>query len=328
MDELQSLPVSALTEDAASLPAQLTADMSAGEMLRSAREAAGLHIAALAVALKVPVKKLEALEANRFDVLPDAVFVRALASSVCRSLKIDPQPVLSKLPQGHSPRLTYEKTAAHTAYPSSNRSVSSLGVGRLSRPVQWAVALLMLGSLVLLLTPPLEELQQHLQEASKWVSNGVSEWRGEPPASGTLKVSEKISESAPRLILTASQPTATAASSADLAVAAAPPARGLSAAVPALPSDAAVAASTATATAALGLVTFQARGESWVNVVDKRGAVVLQRTLIAGESAGATGALPLVVVVGRADVTDVQVRGKALDMQPLMKDNVARFEVR
>lgn len=326
MDELQSLPVSALTEDAASLPAQLTADMSAGEMLRSAREAAGLHIAALAVALKVPVKKLEALEANRFDVLPDAVFVRALASSVCRSLKIDPQPVLSKLPQGHSPRLTYEKTATHTAYPSSNRSVSSLGVGRLSRPVQWAVALLMLGSLVLLLTPPLEELQQHLQEASKWVSNGVSEWRGEPPASGTLKVSEKISESAPRLILTASQPTATAASSADFAAAAAPPARSLSAAVPALPSDAAVAASTATA--ALGLVTFQARGESWVNVVDKRGAVVLQRTLIAGESAGATGALPLVVVVGRADVTDVQVRGKALDMQPLMKDNVARFEVR
>jgi cytoskeletal protein RodZ len=60
-------------------------------MLRDARHAAGIHIEALAVALKVPVSKLEALEADNYQVLPDAVFVRALASSVCRSLKIDPK---------------------------------------------------------------------------------------------------------------------------------------------------------------------------------------------------------------------------------------------
>jgi hypothetical protein len=33
----------------------------AGALLREAREAQGLHVAALAVAMKVPVKKLEAL---------------------------------------------------------------------------------------------------------------------------------------------------------------------------------------------------------------------------------------------------------------------------
>ena len=48
--------------------------MSAGSLLRQAREAAGLSIATLAVLLKVPVKKLEALEADHFDLLPDAVF--------------------------------------------------------------------------------------------------------------------------------------------------------------------------------------------------------------------------------------------------------------
>ncbi|WP_457306933.1 helix-turn-helix domain-containing protein, partial [Polaromonas sp. P5_E6] len=37
----------------------------AGTLLREAREAAGIHIAALAVSLKVPVKKLEALELDR-----------------------------------------------------------------------------------------------------------------------------------------------------------------------------------------------------------------------------------------------------------------------
>ncbi|MBU7575138.1 MAG: helix-turn-helix domain-containing protein, partial [Hydrogenophaga sp.] len=57
-------------------------------LLRAAREAAGLHIAALAAALKVPVKKLEALEAGRYSELPDLTFARALASSACRHLKV------------------------------------------------------------------------------------------------------------------------------------------------------------------------------------------------------------------------------------------------
>src|SRR3954467_4745083 len=82
--------------------------VTAGAMLRRAREAAGLHIAALAVALKVPVRKLEALEENRLDQLPDAGFMRALASSVCRALKIDSQPVLDRLPQTAAPRLVQD----------------------------------------------------------------------------------------------------------------------------------------------------------------------------------------------------------------------------
>ena len=71
----------------------------AGALLKAARQRQGLHVAALAVTLKVPVRKLEALEADHFDELPDLVFVRALAASVCRILKIDPVPVLAALPQ-------------------------------------------------------------------------------------------------------------------------------------------------------------------------------------------------------------------------------------
>src|SRR3954469_25192991 len=70
----------------------------AGDMLREAREAHGLHIEMLAAALKVPTQKLLALEADDIASLPDPVFARALASSVCRALHIDPSPVLAKLP--------------------------------------------------------------------------------------------------------------------------------------------------------------------------------------------------------------------------------------
>ena len=89
---------------------------SAGALIRQARESVGLHIAALAVALKVPVKRLEALEADRFDLLPDAVFARALAGSVCRALKIDVAPILALLPSKEAPRLGYSNENLRQVY--------------------------------------------------------------------------------------------------------------------------------------------------------------------------------------------------------------------
>ena len=72
---------------------------SAGTMLREARQARGVHIAALSVSIKVSQRKLELLEQDRLSELPDATFARALAQTMCRSLKIDAAPVLAALPQ-------------------------------------------------------------------------------------------------------------------------------------------------------------------------------------------------------------------------------------
>ena len=81
------------------------ASPSAGTLLRTARQAQGLHIAALAASIKVSQRKLELLEADRLSELPDATFARALAQTICRSLKIDPTPVLAALPQAPGYRL-------------------------------------------------------------------------------------------------------------------------------------------------------------------------------------------------------------------------------
>jgi len=130
--------------------------VTAGTLLRQAREAAGLHIAALAVSLKVPVRKLEALESDRLDLLPDAVFVRALASSVCRTLKIDPAPVLERLPQTAAPRLVPDASGINTPFrgPSDGKGPSWLD--QLSKPVFLAVFALLLGALVLILLPSVQ----------------------------------------------------------------------------------------------------------------------------------------------------------------------------
>jgi cytoskeleton protein RodZ len=75
------------------------------------------------------------------------------------------------------------------------------------------------------------------------------------------------------------------------------------------------------------IVVFRASAETWVEVKNATGNTVFKKLLIAGEAAGASGALPLTVIVGRADVTQVEVRGKPLDLTAIAKSNVARFEV-
>ena len=59
-----------------------------------------------------------------------------------------------------------------------------------------------------------------------------------------------------------------------------------------------------------------------------KGVVAMRKELRAGEAVGASGILPLQVTIGRVDQTDVQVRGKAFDLRPVSKDNVARFTVK
>ena len=63
----------------------------------------------------------------------------------------------------------------------------------------------------------------------------------------------------------------------------------------------------------------------WQNA---KGVVVVRKIITPGETVGASGTLPLAVVIGRADATEVQVRGKPFDLAPVARDNVARFEVK
>ena len=116
----------------------------AGALLRQARESTGLHIAALAVAMKVPVKKLEALEADRLDTLHDAVFVRALAASMCRTLKIDPLPVLGLLPK--TVALQFERDDRGINMPYSSGLLAGNGLrGLFAKPAVLLVAALVIG---------------------------------------------------------------------------------------------------------------------------------------------------------------------------------------
>ena len=100
------------------------------------------------------MRKLEALEEDRYDQLPDAVFVRALASSVCRTLKIDPQPVL-RAPAADRPRRAWCSDSEGINAPF--RAPGDGAAADMGRPAVaagvLAVFALLLGALVLVLLP-------------------------------------------------------------------------------------------------------------------------------------------------------------------------------
>ena len=63
-------------------------------------------------------------------------------------------------------------------------------------------------------------------------------------------------------------------------------------------------------------------------VLNAAGVVQVRKTLASGDVVEASGATPLSVVVGRADVTEVAVRGSPYDLTNVSRDNVARFQVK
>ena len=309
--------------------------MTAGALLRDAREAAGLHIAALAVALKVPVAKLEALEADNFSALPDMVFVRALASSVCRTLKIDPQAVLALLPQGEGPRLSAGDVGLNAPVKGfAGRSSAAPFKGAGSRSFVWAVGLLLIGAALMMFLP--RGLDADLSALLKQPETTTKI----PMPTGNVAQEISVAVGAEQRVPSAAPAPAPAPAAAPAAAAAA----GVGVELPAgesikpagiashpivLPSVEASAPSSAPAAdAPSGVLAFKARSESWIQVRDAAGALVLQRNLAPNELVSVSGVLPLAVVIGRADATEVFVRGKPYDIGPVSRENVARFEVK
>lgn len=271
---------------------------SAGDMLREAREAHGLHIDMVAAALKVSPQKLAALEDDNIEALPDAVFARALAASVCRALRIDPQPVLAKLPGAQRPGLAdADRTISKSLKSAAPRSGSGAS-GLPSRALLVVVVLLLVGAAVLFWLP------QSAFDRVGAVFAGLGSHSDTTTASGTPAAAavEPTAPSAPPVL----PPPADTA-----------------------PVEAQAVAEPPAATVSNDLIVFVARDESWITVTEAGGKQLIRRTVKAGETVGLTGALPLSVVIGRASAVDVRVRGKPFDLTPLARSGgVARFEVK
>ncbi|HEY0856308.1 MAG TPA: helix-turn-helix domain-containing protein [Albitalea sp.] len=284
--------------------AEPVAPRTAGSILREARQAQGLHIAALAASIKVAQKKLDALEADRLDELPDATFTRALAQTVCRALKIDPAPVLALLPGQSGQRLEQVGGGINTPFRERPGRHEPSDWAAMASPAVWGPLLLVVGAAVLYLLPSgwLADLQLSPAPAASAPATSASGTSSMTIVMPPEPIAEEtpVAASAPQV--PASAPVLSSAEPASApAVAAAPPA---------------------------GMLQMRTTAQSWVEVRDARSTVLLARMLEAGETVALDGVAPLKLKIGNAGATEVVFRGQPMDLAPSTRDNVARLELK
>jgi len=273
------------------------AGLSAGAMLRKAREDAGMHLGMLSVALKVPVRNLMALEADQHAMLSGPVFVRALANSVCRQLQIDAAPVLALLPPA-SNRLELMRPGLA----STSSASGSFWMRRHWQAHRQGISLVMGILLLIALVVWWPEHQTLMSLAS-------------PPAADVPPESPQAADAAtPTVVMLSSDgvspvdknPAAAGVTPVDIS-----PAAPL---VPTVPADS-------------GLVLI-GQSDAWVEVKNTSGQLVFNQLVKPGDRHVLKIEGTMNVVIGFADGVQVQLRGKPLDLTPFSKGAVARFEVK
>ena len=267
----------------------------AGGMLRQLRESAGVDAGLLASAMKVSQHKIEALENDRLDQLPDVTFARGLASAICRAFGVDPAPVLERMPVS-APGLRPPTQEINQPFRRTGDRPAPVLASTFSRPLLIAVVGLVLGAAALYFLPTLP-IQLGAPAPSAPAADGV--------------VRESVTPA----------PAAEPAPPAEMPL-------GAASAEQVAPPPAPAASAAAAAPAGAELLQFSAKAETWVTVRDAAGKQLINRALAAGETVGVSGALPLSVTIGRKEAVDVTVRGQPFDHRALSKTTVSRFQVK
>lgn len=290
---------------------------SAGQLLRDARLAAGIDVGVLAGQIKVPVAKIEAIEADRFDALPGVAFTRGLALSMARALKIDAAPILTRLPKASGDSLDDVSRGLNAPFRAGQSVLAGIDLNLVRKPIVWGPAAFLLAAVALWLMPIAP------------IGRGASDLLQGFPGTG--------SPAAPA-VTPAANPAANPAAEATPYPPPLPSAAGgdASAQAPAPAIQPSVEIVHSAPAAAVGIdaggenrpLQLRAGAASWVEVRDAKGSLLLSRTLQPGETISLAGALPLKAVVGNAADTTAIVHGRDFNIAAHTQGNVARFEVR
>jgi cytoskeleton protein RodZ len=276
------------TQESSVMTGDGTGPVGAGAVLTAAREACGMSIEDAAGALRLGKEQLLALESGDTASLPDPTFVRGFIRNYARLLKINPEPLLQAY-----------QSARHSITLQSENITISKGGNRGWRPyllsVLLAMAVLAGWAFYMNNTAEMPAQQAPEQHPPTQVEESVGGWEQPPmPEAIQAPVPETADEpSAP-------QPAET---------------------VPAIATET-IPAAAIKSTSQLKMV-FKDR--VWMSVVDGAGKVIYENTGLSGNTELIEGVPPLKLVIGNAAGVQITFNGKAVDLAPHAKDNIARL---
>ena len=274
--------------------------MTPGTVLTSARKAAGLSIADVAQQMRLSPRQVEALEADRYEALPGAVFVRGFIRNYARVLKLDPAPLLQAL----EPALDAEAEA-----PLRVRETS--GTLPLAARRDHVRPLLVLFSVIV---------------AAFLAAGGYELWDRQKEQTPTVVADGSRSQASPMAVVPREplqQETPSAASSSA-------PAEPVEPQAPAaverpLAAAASESASQPPAAGRTGRLHLRFSADSWLEVRDREGSVLFLGTAPAGTERTFEAASPLSVVIGNATAVRITYNGEPFDLSSHAPRNIARL---
>ena len=266
---------------------------SVGRLLREAREESGQSAADVARQLRLGLKQIEALEADRFDILPGNTIVRGFIRNYAKLLQRDPAPFLAAY-EGGQPSLERAKITA----PAENIDISPHS----SRRWLWYVG----GTIALVLGAPLAIYLLLHDDGIQRAPVAVKTPQAVPSQGGQVSLSVALPAAPPTLtqsVPPAPEPAASAAPSAPQTAAEAPK--------PAVQAGASIQ------------MTFDE--DAWVEILDRSGKKIFSQLNRKGAVEAVSGDAPFSLVIGNAAKVHLTYKGKAVDLQPYVKVNVARL---
>lgn len=291
---------------------------SPGRMLREAREGLGLSVMDVASQIKFAPRQIEALEADDYQHLPEAAFLRGFVRSYAKILHLDAPTLLAALPQNKAAPVELIPGSVGEPYP----DVHSM----LRQNLIWLVAALLLAIIVAGLalwqfTAPPEQPQVALVESPVFLPEEIKIEPAQPVPEATviepeapkarpstetetLKSRPSTETEAPR-----KRPSAAAAQSSVQAAgteASRIAQRNLAIASDAEPDTPAPIIS----------LRLEFSEESWAEIKDREGKILSSRVHPAGTEMRLSGHAPLSILIGNAPSVRLYFRDKEVDLVP------------
>ncbi|MGY2487896.1 helix-turn-helix domain-containing protein [Cupriavidus sp. CP313] len=284
-----------------------------GAALAREREAQRMSVEDVSARLKVAAGKLRAIEAGNLQALPDVTFAKGVMRAYARMLHVDIDPLLARFqprPVAQVAEIARQREGGiNAAFDDRNRFRSGGSGGR------W-VWLALVAVLV---------------AAGGWFGlDHIRAW-----IEARSSAAETVTAEAPAVIqsteagtVTAALPPVMAASDSPAPSAETAPASAAAAVAPAAVSAPAAATAPAAPAAPAGEGELQIRfaADTWYEIRDNSGKIVMGGTAKAGQTMAGGGTAPYKVVIGNVKgVESLTRKGTPVDLKAANRNNVARL---
>jgi cytoskeleton protein RodZ len=301
--------------------AATTADEAAREIgttLAKARAAQGMTLQDVSARLKVAAPKLGAIEAGNVAALPDLTFAKGLMRAYARILNVNIDPLLARFHAQAIPTVDIaarRQGSLNQSFDDRNRFGSNSSGGRW---IWLAIVVIVVGAGVLF----------GLDHAKQWFEAQKTSLTAPPaveekPVETKTEAGTVTSALPPMEIPDASAPGA--------AVVPGQPVQAMAQAVAPqvgqpVPAAAPVTAGATATASGPGELRIRFAGETWYEVRDRNGKIVLSGTAKAGDDVSGGGVPPYKVIIGNAKgVESMSRNGSPVDVQGASRNNVARM---